>query len=73
MEDLTSSRGKDKDGIDPVQRSLMNLRGQLQAAEVKVKALEDACAEAEEVLEVIFKIQNYTLIMLRRIFKVLII
>jgi hypothetical protein len=73
LEDLTSSRGKDKDGIDPVQRSLMNLRGQLQAAEVKVKALEDACAEAEEVLEVIFKIQNYTLIMLRRIFKVLII
>ena len=65
MEDLTSSRGKDKDGIDPVQRSLMNLRGQLQAAEVKVKALEDACAEAEEVLDVIFKIQNYTLIMLR--------
>ena len=52
LEDLTSSRGKDKDGIDPVQRSLMNLRGQLQAAEVKVKALEDACAEAEEVLEV---------------------
>jgi hypothetical protein len=73
LEDLTSSRGKDKDGIDPVQRSLMNLRGQLQAAEVKVKALEDACAEAEEVLDVIFKFKNYTLIMLRRIFKVLII
>jgi hypothetical protein len=53
LEDLTSSRGKDKDGIDPVQRSLMNLRGQLQAAEVKVKALEDACAEAEEVLDVV--------------------
>ncbi len=27
----------------------MNLRGQLQANEAKVKALEEACAEAEEV------------------------
>ena len=49
LEDLTSSRGKDKDGVDPVQRSLFNLRGQLQASEAKVKALEEACAEAEEV------------------------
>jgi hypothetical protein len=49
LEDLTSSRGKDKDGLDPIQRSLMNLRGQLQAAEAKVKALEEACTEAEEV------------------------
>ena len=49
LEDLTSSKGKDRDGVDPVQRSLMNLRGQLQASEAKVKALEEACAEAEEV------------------------
>ena len=33
LEDLTSTRGKDKDGgLDPVQRSLMTLRGQLQAS-----------------------------------------
>jgi len=36
IEDLTASRGKNSDAVDPIQKSLMNLRGQLQVIYKKV-------------------------------------
>ncbi len=40
--------GKGGKAVDPVQKSLINVRGQLQKAEEKIKDLEDGLHEAEE-------------------------
>lgn len=48
IESFTNAAKKGGKGIDPVQKSLINVRGQLQRAEEKVKELEDNLKEAEE-------------------------
>ena len=48
IEDLTRTAGADGSKVDPVQKSLMDVRGQLRTAEQRILDLETDKKEAEE-------------------------
>ena len=60
IESLTNAKKKGGKGVDPIQKSLINVRAQLQKSEEKIAELEESLKEAEDaakyvVLGVIYK------------------
>ena len=48
IESLTHATKKGGKGVDPIQKSLINVKAQLQTAEEKITELEESLKEAEE-------------------------
>ena len=48
IEGFTASAKKGSKGVDPIQKSLITVRSQLQRAEDKIKDLEENLKEADE-------------------------
>ena len=48
IESLTNAKKKGGKGVDPIQKSLINVRAQLQKSEEKIAELEESLKEAED-------------------------